>query len=132
MDDPIRFLLDENVSNAVIELLESRGHTVLLSRDVTAAGTPDNILAVLSAHESLVIVSHDKHFRTYSKLLPEHERKRFTQGAGRLQLEVPEVRARTRIEEELAMIEFAYHDCQRRGLPFRMTIKKSGVKIDNH
>ena len=34
----IRFLLDENVSSSVIDILEARGHVVLLARDVMAAG----------------------------------------------------------------------------------------------
>jgi hypothetical protein len=52
----IRFLLDENVSNNVIDVLKARGHEVILAKDATAAGTPDAVLAVLIAHESMVII----------------------------------------------------------------------------
>lgn len=125
----IRFLLDENVSRTVLDILEARGHEVLLAKDVTAAGTPDAVLAVLIAHESMVIVTHDRDFRSIRKLLPEQDRRRYARGAGRLQLQVPEVEARAYIEDNLPLIEFYYEDCLRKGKPFQMIIQRSGVKL---
>lgn len=130
MEQPIRFLLDENVSHSVIGLLERRGHEVLLSRDLTAEGTPDTILAVLTAYESLVVISHDRHFRAFRNLLPEHDRNRLARNAGRIQLEVPEARARARLEQALPLIEFSYAECRRNGTPFMMIIQKAGIKLD--
>lgn len=132
MVHPIRFLLDENVQNSVIDLLESRGHEVLLSRDLTAEGTPDTILAILTSRESLVVISHDRHFRSFKNLLPEHDRNRLARSAGRIQLEMPEVRARDRLEKALPLIEVSYADCRERGVPFMMTIQKANMKFDKY
>jgi hypothetical protein len=125
----IRFLLDENVSNSVVDVLESRGHVVLLARDVMAAGTPDAVLAVLVAHESMVIVTHDRDFRAIRRMLPERDRRRYAQGAGRLQLEIPETDASAAIEDRLPLLEFWYEDCQRKGKPFQVILQKSGIKL---
>lgn len=133
MAPPIRFLLDENVSNSVIELLEQHdGHEVLLSRDLTAEGTPDTILAILTSHESLVVISHDRHFRSFKTLLPEHDRNRLARNAGRIQLEIPEARARARLEHALPLIAFSYAECRRTGTPFMMIIQKAGIKLDQY
>ena len=128
----IRFLLDENVSNNVIEVLMARGHEVIRANDATAAGTPDAILAVLVAHESMVIVTHDRDFRSIRKMLPEKDRRRYARGAGRLQLDVPETDARAYIEEHLPIIEFHYADCQRKQQPFQAIIQKSGIKFQRY
>lgn len=56
----IRFLLDENVRSDVADVLRGRGHEVYLARDITAPGTPDHILATITAIDSLVFVTHDK------------------------------------------------------------------------
>lgn len=125
----IRFLLDENVSSSVIEVFEARGHDVLLARDVLAAGTPDAVLAILIVHEAMVIVTHDRDFRSIRKMLPERERRRYARGAGRLQLDIPEIDARGAIEEHLPLLEFWYDDCQRKGKPFQVIIQKSGIKL---
>jgi hypothetical protein len=125
----IRFLLDENVSNSVIDILEARGHEVLLARDVFAAGTPDRMLAVLTAHESLVVVTHDRDFRAISKLLPEETRSRFRRGAGRIQLAVPEVDAKTHLERRLPLIELQYELCLQEETPLLAVIQKTGIRF---
>lgn len=125
----IRFLLDENVSKTVVDVLEARGHSVIRAQDVFDAGTSDVVLAVLIAHESMVIITHDRDFRRIRQMLPERERRRYARGADRLQLDVPEMDVRRHIEERLPLIEFHYEDCQRTGKPFQMILQKSGVKI---
>jgi hypothetical protein len=125
----IRFLLDENVSNSVIEVLEARGHEVYLARDVFAAGTPDRMLAVLTAHESLVVVTHDRDFRAISKLLPEESRSKFRRGAGRIQLSVPEIDARRYLERHLPLIELKYELCLQEGTPLLVEILKTVVRF---
>lgn len=86
--EPIRFLCGDNVRSDVVVILRQRGHEVLLVRDVLATSSPDQLLALFGKYERLVIVSHDKDFRKYRHMLPEHERSRFTTGAGRLFLDV--------------------------------------------
>jgi len=127
----IRFLLDENVSGSVVGVLEARGHEVLLARDVMAAGTPDAVLAVLVAHEAMVIVTHDRDFRSIRNMLPERDRRRYARGAGRLQLDIPEVEAARFLEGHLPLLEFWYEDCQRKARPFQVIIQKSGIKLQD-
>lgn len=125
----IRFLLDENVSNSVIEVLEERGHEVLLARNVFAAGTPDRLLAVLTANESLVVVTHDRDFRAITKLLPEEGRSQFRKGAGRIQLSVPEVDARVYLQRHLPLIEMKYEMCLQDGTPLLVEILKTVLRF---
>lgn len=125
----IRFLIDENVRNDVSEIFRKRGHEVILSRDVTASATPDHVIAPYGKYESLVIVSHDRDFRKYRKLLPDHERSRFTAGAGRLQLEIDYARSPQRVAEEIEAIEFHYAQAQIRHKPFLMVIMDANIKI---
>lgn len=125
----IRFLLDENVSSNVIDVLEARGHEVTRVVDIAAAGTPDAMLALFISHESMVIITHDRHFRSITKMLPEKNRNQYAKGAGRLQLEVPESDAREYLEAHLPFVEFSYAECQREGEPFQAIIQKSGFKL---
>jgi hypothetical protein len=128
----IRLLFDENVRSDVIRLFQGRGHEIILSREVTGISAPDQVIAVFGKYESLVIVSHDNDFRRYRKLLPEHERKPFQRGAGRLLLDVPYERSAERVAEEIEVIEFHYEQAQKRGIPFLMTISKGTVKVSQY
>ena len=127
----IRFLIDENVTLDTARVLERRGHEVIYSRDVLAAAAPDQLIAILGKYESLVIVTHDRDFKRYRKLLPEHERSRFTEGAGRLQLEVDYSRAAARLEEEIDVVEFFHLRALRERRPFLLSIQRAGVKVIN-
>lgn len=132
MSDPIRFLFDENVRSDVIQLFRQRGHEIILSREVTGVSAPDQLIAVFGKYESLVIVSHDNDFRKYRQLLPQHERRRFFEGAGRLLLDVPYERSAQRAEEELEAIEFHYWQAQKRKISFLMTISKGTVRVQSY
>lgn len=100
-----------------------------MSRDVLAAGAPDQMLAVLGRFESLVIITHDNDFKKYRQMLPDHLRNRFTTGAGRIWLDVPYTRTLVRIQEEIRQIEFAYAECVTENRPLIMTIQKGGTKL---
>ena len=88
--------------------------------DIASAGTEDSVLAVLIAHEAMVIVSHDRRFCSIRKLLPEEGCNQYAEGVERLQLEVPEPDARAFPEEHLPLIEFHYAECQRKQEPFQV------------
>jgi hypothetical protein len=128
-DTPIRFLIDENVRSDVASLLAERGHQIILSRDVIAMGSPDELLVVLGKFESLVIVTHDRDFRKYRRMLPDHLRKNFSSGAGRLLLGIQPNRSLIRIEEEIESVEFHYRQAVRAGRPFLMEIMDANIKI---
>ena len=129
MQDRIRFLFDENVRSDVVEIFRERGHEVIQSRDVLAISAPDQLLALLGKFESLVIVTHDKDFRKYRQMLPDHGRSRFTAGAGRLQLEIAYELSLQRVTEEIENIEHHYRQAIRRRVPFIMSIQKANIRI---
>lgn len=113
----------------VVSLLRGYGHEVVLSRDVLAASAPDQLLSLLGQYEALVVVTHDRDFRKFRQMLPEHERSRFSAGAGRLHLDVPYVLSPRRVEEEMENIEHHFRQALRRKVPFVMTIQKENIKI---
>ncbi len=132
MPEPICFLFDENVRSDVVDIFEKRGHTVLHSRDMTFVSAPDQLIAIFGKYESLVIVSHDKDFKKYRQLLPQHERRRFSEGAGRLHLDVPYARSVQRVNDEFEAIEFHYQQARKRGRPFLMTVAKATIKVETY
>ena len=132
MPEPIRFLFDENVRSDVVAIFQQRGHDILYSRDVTGVAAPDQLIAIFGKYESLVIVSHDSDFKKYRQLLPEHERRKFSEGAGRLHLDVPYARSVQRVADEIEAIEFHYSQATRRRRPFLMTIMKATIKVQTY
>lgn len=129
MGPKMRCLIDENVRTDVALILESRGHEVIYSRDVLATSAPDQLLAVLGKYENLVVVTHDKHFRKYRALLPEHERSRFSQGAGRLSIEVAYEKSPQRVAEEIENIEYFYIQALRNRRQFLMSIMDVNIRV---
>lgn len=124
----MRFLLDENVSDAVADLLRDRGHDVYLAREIIAPGTPDHILATISAIDSLILVTHDRDFKQFLNMIPHGHRARVAKGSGRLQLLINEATARQRLEFEIGMLEVYYERCLEADQVFFVTIQKSGVR----
>jgi hypothetical protein len=112
VQDPIRFLCDENGR-----------------MDVVVVAAPDQLLALLGKYEALVILSHDRDFRKYRSMLPEHERSRFTAGAGRLWIRVSYPRSLQRIIDEIENIEHHYRQSIRRNVPFIMEIQDATIKV---
>lgn len=129
VQNPIRFLCDENIRADVVEFLGSRGHTTILSREVLATSAPDQLIMLLGSYESLVIITHDKDFKKFRKLVPQNERNRFSSGAGRLLLSVPNDRALQRVAEEIESIEHHYGQAVKRRKPFDMIIQKATLRI---
>lgn len=124
----IRFLLDENVRSDVAEVLRERGHEVYLSRDITAPGAPDHLLATITAIDSLVFVTHDKDFKNFLKVLPKGHKIQMSKGSGRLQLLIPEAAAKARLEAELDFIELYHERCLRLSETFFVTVQKTGMR----
>jgi predicted nuclease of predicted toxin-antitoxin system len=58
----MRFLIDENVSWRVAELLTKSGHDAVHVRDLDAEGTDDTNVLALAARDDRIIVSADTDF----------------------------------------------------------------------
>lgn len=125
----IRFLLDHNVDDAVADYLRSRGHQVLLTRDVFSPEAPDQLLMVTADIDGLVVVSHDKDFSNLASLFPPGYRGRFERGAGRLLLNVRETQAVHRVKAEIELIEFHYQAVLKQRKRFLVTINNTGIQV---
>ena len=100
-----------------------------MSKDVSAEGTPDQVLAILGKFESLVIVTHDKDFSKFRPMLPTHVRREFSEGAGRLLLDADYGRSLQRMQDEIRAVEFVYEEALAAHKPFLMTIQKVGYRV---
>lgn len=58
----MRFLIDENLSWHLAELLAQTGHDAVHVRDLDATGAPDTDVMALAVHDDRVIVSADTDF----------------------------------------------------------------------
>jgi predicted nuclease of predicted toxin-antitoxin system len=58
----VNFLVDENLSPRVAELLAKAGHDAVHVRDLRAAGAPDTAIMALALADRRVIVSADTDF----------------------------------------------------------------------
>jgi predicted nuclease of predicted toxin-antitoxin system len=58
----VRFLVDENLSPRIADLLTQDGHDAVHVRKIQAAGTPDSEIVRIAQSEGRVIVSADTDF----------------------------------------------------------------------
>jgi predicted nuclease of predicted toxin-antitoxin system len=58
----MRFLIDENLSRRLAELLTKAGHDAVHVRDLDAAGAPDTEIVTLATRDDRIIVSADTDF----------------------------------------------------------------------
>jgi predicted nuclease of predicted toxin-antitoxin system len=58
----VRFLIDENVSWRVAELLTKAGHDAVHVRDLDAGGAPDTDVMTLALRDDRIIISADTDF----------------------------------------------------------------------
>jgi predicted nuclease of predicted toxin-antitoxin system len=126
---PLRFLLDRNVQDAVREFLVGLGYEVVRVRDTTGAGAPDSVIAFIANSQGLVLITHDKHFRRFSRLLTGEQRRLFEAGAGQIILRVRESRSVERLEAEWRHILHHYADAQANGRRFHFVLGETGFQI---
>jgi predicted nuclease of predicted toxin-antitoxin system len=67
----MRLLIDQNVPDSVARFLEERCHQVLLVRETLGRASPDQLIAVTAALQGVVVVTFDKDFRRFQRLLPD-------------------------------------------------------------
>jgi hypothetical protein len=128
----MRLLIDQNVSRDVADLFIARGHDVQLSRVRLRQDSPDPLLAFAAAVEGLVVVTHDGDFRRFKDLFPQGFRTQARKLTGRIYLNVSEVRAATRVNTLMEVIEFHYADAVKRRIRLMMTVTGTNCSvIDN-
>lgn len=124
-----RFLIDQNVQDAVRRFLADLGYETQLTRLVSGADAPDNVIAFAASQEGLVLISHDKDFRHFAQFFPEGRRRQFRKGTGQILLRVPENQAATQLRQEWERIEFEYRLAQRQGIRLQVRITDSGIVV---
>ena len=82
-----RFLIDQNVQEAVHQYLLGLGYESFWVRDLSGPGTPDDVIAYIANAEGFVVITHDGHFRDISRILPSDKRSAFRRGAGAILLQ---------------------------------------------
>ncbi|MFL6248259.1 MAG: DUF5615 family PIN-like protein [Thermoanaerobaculia bacterium] len=68
----MKFLLDANLSPAMVSLFESRGHDALHVENVSAAGTRDHVIAALAHERRRCLVTGDFDFADVREFEPRH------------------------------------------------------------
>jgi predicted nuclease of predicted toxin-antitoxin system len=58
----VRFLVDENLSRSLADLLAKAGHDAVHVRDLEAAGASDSAIMVLAVGDDRIIISADTDF----------------------------------------------------------------------
>lgn len=125
----LRFLLDQNVQDAVRDFLVDLGYEVLRVRDTTGAGAPDSLIAFVANSQGLVLITHDQHFRRFSRLLTGEQRRQFEAGAGHIVLKVRENRSVERLRAEWRHILHHHADAQASGLRFQFVLTNTGFQV---
>jgi predicted nuclease of predicted toxin-antitoxin system len=96
------FLLDENIGRDIREFLIGAGYSAVESRDVIGVSAPDEEIEETSAVREMIIVTHDRDFRTHIRRAIPRKRR----NAPVLWLHVREPRALQRLQQCQALIEF--------------------------
>jgi predicted nuclease of predicted toxin-antitoxin system len=124
----MRLLIDENVAQDVADAFIAAGHDVVLARDALARSTPDQLVAITGAIAGRIVVTHDKDFTRFARLLPQGFRlplKTF----GRIHLNIREDLAAARVTDLMPVIESIYrHAMDNRR---RLQLKISATRIDS-
>ena len=102
--DSVRFVLDENMSVAVVAVLVQRGHEVLHARDRLPLGAPDVDVADFVDRERAVLLTFDLDFRELLARRPAGNRLRWRH-AGRVLMTCNEKRAPERLAAALHLVE---------------------------
>lgn len=124
-----RFLLDQNVQEAVRQFLDAQGYQALRTRDLSGTGASDGLIAFIASSQGLVLLTHDSDFRRLDRLLPGAQRRLFERGAGQILLQVRETRSVTRFQAEWQSILFHYTDAQTKGIRFQLVLNETGIRV---
>ncbi|HZV04595.1 MAG TPA: DUF5615 family PIN-like protein [Gemmataceae bacterium] len=100
-------MLDENVPQAVADMLNSHAHEVQFIRDYIPPGGVDPLVATVSEELEAILVSFDGDFEKIAPRVPHGQRARFRR-LSRIWLCCGEPQAADRMEKALDLIESEY------------------------
>lgn len=125
----MRRLVDQNVPDAVAVFFRARGHDVRLVRELLGRAAPDQLIAVTAELQGVIVVTFDKDFSRFRKLLPEGQRSGFVAGAGVLHLAMREPRGVARLTEEIEIIEMYVARAAREGKVVRIRLTETTIQL---
>ena len=67
----MNFLIDENVSLALAQVLRSQGHTVMAIAEIAQRGMSDEEIWLLAGQTSSVLITRDYHFTNPTRFNPQ-------------------------------------------------------------
>ncbi len=111
------------------DFLVELGYEVFRVRDTTGVDAPDSLIAFVANSEGLVLVTHDRHFRRFSRLLAGQQRRQFESGAGHIVLQVRESRSVERLRAEWRHILYHHADAADAGLRFQFVLTDTGFHV---
>lgn len=124
----MHFMLDENVPQAVADMLTKHGHKAEFIRDYVPPGAPDPLVAVVSEELKAILVSFDGDFERIAPRIPVGQRARFRR-LSRIWMCCGEPQAAQRLEKAIALVQAEYDLTQtQRDTRMHMWIAKSYFK----
>jgi hypothetical protein len=122
----IPFFTDNDVEDAVGDLLKDSGHSVTRLREVMLKDSPDPVVDANCRQYGLVLVTHNwKHFRRIARELDLGSGK--VKHLSRIDMELHQSDGPRRMEEALPLIEAEW--CRRGGVGLQISICKQVVRI---
>ena len=109
----LRYLLDENVSQRVADILIELGREVKSSREVSGLQAADHLVEHAAAEGAFVLITHDRHFKTVTAAVTNRK------SAPTLWVRVSEPRAPARIRHCLPVAEHLIHDAAEQGMDLK-------------
>lgn len=124
-----RYLLDENIARSVTFFLTERGYEAIESREVVGPQAADRVLQWLASREKLILVTHDRDFKSMLHEATRKQRASIRSQALILWLNVREPGAVQRLRECIDLIEHHVQHAERSGLRIEMIHVQSEVVI---
>ena len=100
----MRFLLDQNVAKAVLDVIRELGHEAEYSRALIPPTADDPVVALAAEETDSILISHDNDFKTIAPRVVQGQRARFRK-LSRIALQCSEVIAAQRVREMMPIIE---------------------------
>lgn len=125
----MRLLIDQNVPDSVAQYLRERGHEIELVRESLGRASPDQLIAVTAALQGVIVVTFDKDFKRFKRLLPEGQRTAFVAGAGAVYMAMKESRGVARLRDEIETIEMYAARAEREGKHVSIRLTETTIQL---
>jgi predicted nuclease of predicted toxin-antitoxin system len=127
---PLRYMLDENVSRRVAELLNELGRETEESRNASGLQAADYLVERAAAEGGYVLITHDKHFKS---VVVQASIRDIRPVAPVLWLRVEPFAAADRLRACISVVEHLIHDSAARSVELRhIEIRANELRVTYH